>query len=158
MPNDSIIDFTREENMSSKLAVRLIPVVAAALLVGASACKTKEEAKTPLANIGQQQPQENPARAAMSPEARAALDSGNALFREKKFDAALASYRKAAEAAPTSPAPWYGVYMAAQALGNQKLADSAMKQVQTRTGGESPMWSDSSMKKMHSTGEKPTTE
>lgn len=144
--------------MSSKLVVRLIPIAAAALLVGASACKSKEEPKTPLGTMGQQQPQENPARAAMSEEARAALDSGNARFREKKYDAALASYRKAADAAPTSPAPWYGVYMAAQALGDQKLADSAMKQVQTRTGGESPMWSDSSMKKMHSNGEKPATE
>lgn len=61
--------------------------------------------------------------------AQIALDAGNAAYKEKKMDAALASYRAAAAAAPTHAAPWFGVYMVAGAMNNAALADSAMAQV-----------------------------
>jgi hypothetical protein len=65
----------------------------------------------------------------LPPEARAALDAGNAAYRAKRMDVALADFRAAAVAAPTHAAPWFGVYMVAGALNNTALADSAMVHV-----------------------------
>lgn len=58
--------------------------------------------------------------------ARTALDAGNAAYRAKQFDAALAQYRAAAAAAPEHAAPWFGIYMVANDMKNTSLADSAM--------------------------------
>lgn len=59
----------------------------------------------------------------------AALDAGNAAFREKQLDKAIAHYREAAVAAPDHAAPWFGLYMAASELKDTALADSAMARV-----------------------------
>lgn len=61
--------------------------------------------------------------------AMTALDAGNTAYRAKQFDAAIASYRTAAAAAPEHAAPWFGLYMAANELKNTALADSAMQRV-----------------------------
>ena len=61
--------------------------------------------------------------------ARTALDAGNAAYRAKDMDGALASYRAAAAAAPGRAAPWFGVYMVAADMKNMALADSAMANV-----------------------------
>ncbi len=60
----------------------------------------------------------------------AALDAGNAAYRAKDMDKALASYREAIAAAPGQASPWFGVYMVANATKNKALADSAMERVQ----------------------------
>ena len=67
-------------------------------------------------------------------DARAPLDSGNALFRRKAYGAALAQYRIAAQRAPEHAAPFFGIYMAAQALNNPRLADSALAGIKARQG------------------------
>ncbi len=61
--------------------------------------------------------------------AMTALDAGNTAYRAKQFDAAIASYRTAATAAPEHAAPWFGLYMAANEIKNTALADSAMQRV-----------------------------
>ena len=79
---------------------------------------------------------------------RLALDSGNVAFRAGQYAAALTAYRAAAASAPDIAAPWYGVYMVAQATKNQKLADSALAAVRTRSA-DAGLWSDTLMKKAH---------
>jgi hypothetical protein len=62
-------------------------------------------------------------------EAKAALDSGNALFRARNHDGALAQYRTSARLAPTELAPLLGIVMVADATGNAALRDSTMQRI-----------------------------
>jgi hypothetical protein len=90
-------------------------------------------------------------REALSADARAAIDAGNAAYRAGKFDEAIAQYRTAAAAAPDNAAPWYGVLMAAQRTGNTALADSATKAVE-RLSGATGTLTDETMQKVHQGG------
>jgi hypothetical protein len=73
----------------------------------------------------------------LTPLAAAQLDSGNVAFRAQRYDEALKFYRAASNTVPEHASPWYGIYMVAQATGNQGLADSASRAVSRRdTGGE----------------------
>lgn len=69
----------------------------------------------------------------MSANARIPLDSGNKLYRAKRYPEALAQYRLAAARSPGDPTAYYGVFMVAAATKNTKLADSAMQMM--RGGG-----------------------
>ncbi len=89
-----------------------------------------------------------PAPSALPPLARAALDSGNAQLRSKRYDAALASYRVAVKEAPGHVAPEFGIYMVAKRQGNNVLADSALRIINAHTGG-SATWTDSAMRSAH---------
>jgi hypothetical protein len=89
-----------------------------------------------------------PSAGGLPPEARAALDGGNAAFRAGQFEAALGHYRAAALRAPGHAAPWYGVHMAAQKLGRPALADSAMAAIRARTG-DPARWDDSAVRRAH---------
>ena len=60
---------------------------------------------------------------------KAALDSGNVLFRKKSFADALVQYRKAAAGSPGHASPAYGIYMVARATNNIALADSALADI-----------------------------
>ena len=71
----------------------------------------------------------------IGPEAKAALDRGNALFTKKSYAAALVEYRAAAAIAPQHEAPLYGIYMVARALNNAPLAVSALAGMKVRSGG-----------------------
>jgi hypothetical protein len=77
----------------------------------------------------------------MTVKSAALLDSGNVAFRTKQYPLAQQYYEKAAAEVPDQAAPWYGVYMVAQAIKNQTLADSALKMVRTRSGGSDLMGS-----------------
>ena len=118
----------------------------AGLAASLAACKTEQDApKTPIgSNAGQA------ARDVMPPAARAALDSGNVLLRSGDAKGAVAQYTLAANADPNNAAPWYGVMMAAQRAGDQKLADSAAAMVRAKSGN--PQLTDSGMAKMHAEG------
>lgn len=74
------------------------------------------------------------AHALLGPEAKAALDSGNVLFRRKAFTPALAEYRRSADLAPQHTAPLFGIYMVGRATNNPLLADSAMAGIRARNG------------------------
>jgi hypothetical protein len=60
----------------------------------------------------------------MTGPARVALDSGNALFRAKRYQLALEKYRLAARLAPKEAAPLIGMAMVAAVLPDKRLADS----------------------------------
>lgn len=89
-----------------------------------------------------------PAAPPLPPAARTALDSGNAAYRAKAYAQALTQYRAAVAAAPDEAAPYFGIYMAAVALHNAALADSASAEIRSHTGGQ--MLSDSSLRHLHS--------
>ena len=85
---------------------------------------------------------------ALTSDARGALDLGNLEFRAGRFERALAAYRQAAKSAPSSAAPYFGIYMAARKLGNAALADSASRLI-AATGSGAPGLSDSAMRALH---------
>jgi hypothetical protein len=74
------------------------------------------------------------AHSLLGPEAKAALDSGNALYRRKAYVQALAEYRLASDRAPQHAAPLFGIYMVARAMNNSALADSAIAGIRARNG------------------------
>ena len=84
----------------------------------------------------------------LGPAARAALDSGNASYRLKNYSDALRHYRAAALSAPEQAAPWFGIYMIAQATGDKSLADSATAEVRRRTV-DSAAVTDSTLRNTH---------
>jgi len=83
------------------------------------------------------------APAEVSPAAKVALDSGNALFRKKDYDKALEQYRIAAKASPDHAAPWFGINMVAGATKNKALGDSALAEIRKRNAVEPHTGNDS---------------
>ena len=138
-------------------ASRAIGLLALPALLAAGACKqqSKQPAKTPLSAMAGGDSTANP-HTTMSPDARAALDSGNAEYRAGKYDAALKNYRKASELAPLNAAPFYGIYMAAEKLNNKALADSAGVEIRRRESPNTEMLTDSQLKNLHTNGMKTT--
>ena len=129
---------------------------AIALMAVAAACTSKEAPKTPLGHrAGLPLVDTSPAavannpHAVLSPTAKAALDTGNALYRAHDYAGALAAYRHASSLAPAHGAPYYGIYMAASALGQKPLADSALKAFSARTLDAGQILTDSLMKRAH---------
>jgi Flp pilus assembly protein TadD len=59
-------------------------------------------------------------------EGLAQLDGGNEAYSEGDFAKALEHYRLATEVMPDNAAAWFGIAMAATALGDSLAADSAM--------------------------------
>ena len=105
------------------------------------ACGASDDAaKVPL---GAQAPAASEAPAApgvpLSEAAKDLLDAGNNAYRAKQFDVAIAKYREAAVAAPKHAAPWFGVYMAANAMKNTALADSANERVEALSADTSAL-------------------
>ena len=132
-------------------------MIAAICAAAAVACTAKEQPKTPLGRrVGLPTVDTSPAAIAnnphtvLSPAAKAALDSGNAYYRAREYTDALAWYRRASDIAPAHAAPYYGIYMAASALGKNALADSALKAFSARTIDAGQIVSDSLMKHAHS--------
>ncbi len=92
------------------------------------------------------------AHALIGPAAKAALDSGNALFRAKRYAPAMAIYRQAADLAPQHAAPLFGIYMVARATNNMKLADSTLAEISKRSApvpAEVHRFDDSTVKEAH---------
>jgi hypothetical protein len=83
------------------------------------ACAKKDEPKVPLGAA-------KPPNSELIGEARTSLDSGNALFRLKAYDQALAQYERASISAPHETAPLLGILMVSEATGNAKLSESAL--------------------------------
>jgi hypothetical protein len=87
-------------------------------------------------------------RSTLAPAAREAVDRGNAAFRAKRYEEALREYRAAALAAPEHAVPLYGIQMAARALGNSALADSAMRRLRALPTAPKAL-TDSTMREVH---------
>jgi hypothetical protein len=106
---------------------------------GNEASKTPATASTSSAAIVQVKASDT---ADTSPElpadARVSLDSGNALYRAKRYADALVQYRLTARRAPGDPTAYYGIYMVAEATKNRALADTASAALTAR-GAMAPM-------------------
>lgn len=129
---------------------RRLALAAAMIALG---CTAKDEPpKVPLGHIADTARAREQAHALLGQAAKAALDSGNALFRRKAYAEALAQYRAAAELAPQHSAPLFGIYMVARATNNRAMADSALDGIRRRNG---PMPAgphalpDSALRRMH---------
>jgi tetratricopeptide (TPR) repeat protein len=104
------------------MKIRIAALVAAALFVGACDDGSKNAERMTIAEAGAGEDR-------LPAEVREPIDMGNAAYRAKDFETALAYYRQAADRAPDEPTTWFGVAMAAEALGNQPLADSARARI-----------------------------
>jgi tetratricopeptide (TPR) repeat protein len=67
------------------------------------------------------------ARETLDPRVVTQIDSGNAAYRERRYEASLGFYREAARLDPDAAAAWFGVYMAELALGNAAAAEDALR-------------------------------
>lgn len=129
---------------------RLAGATLAAAAIALAACsRASEPPKIPLNQAADASAEATPnPHDLLVPAARTALDSANASFRAGDYQAALTQYRSAAKAQPENVAPYYGVYMVAQKLGDKKLAASAMAEVQSRAKG-SKLLTDTGVTKVH---------
>ena len=66
-------------------------------------------------------------RDTFDPEGIALLDSGNVAYREDDVERALVLFERAADRMPDNAAAWFGVGMAAEAMGRDAQADSAFE-------------------------------
>ena len=126
---------------------RFTPFALGAAVALAACSRQASQPKIPLGQA-QAAPAAQQAPDPLPPSARGALDKGNQAFRAGKYDVALAAYREAASAAPSEAAPYFGVLMVAQKLGNKALADSASRAIAARNGDQQ-MLTDSSMRSLH---------
>jgi tetratricopeptide (TPR) repeat protein len=134
MPSFSISILMAPPTLTRPLAI----LAFACLTTLASACgKDDSGARVPLDQVGSQSGSQSAAGGTLSPEVRAALDRGNEAYRAKRYDEALTAYRDAAAAAPGDAAPYYGIQMAARALGRSALADSAAEKIRVLSPGSS---------------------
>ncbi|MEO7456483.1 MAG: tetratricopeptide repeat protein [Gemmatimonadaceae bacterium] len=147
--------------------VKRHPMRAVALLAVTSAmfaCSSGSD--TPKVPLGERAPADSTqpvavgAHAIIGPRAKAALDSGNALYRKKEYAAALVHYREASELAPQHAAPFFGIYMVARATGKAAMADSALVDIRVRNGPLPPAprsLHDSVLGRMHELAKKKAT-
>ncbi|HEX6589856.1 MAG TPA: hypothetical protein VF039_12610 [Longimicrobiales bacterium] len=75
----------------------------------------------------------------LSPEVRAALDSGNAAYRRHDFESALRHYHAVTEQDRNATAGWFGIYMAQRALGDTIAAQQALEQARDLAPGATIM-------------------
>jgi len=128
---------------------------AIAVAAGAAlACSDRAEPpKIPLTkNVADSVNAVEAAHGLIGPAAKAALDSGNVLFRHKAYAAALAQYRAASALAPQHSAPLFGIYMVARATHNPVMADSALAGIRLRSGAMTPaphVLTDTALQRIH---------
>lgn len=77
------------------------------------------------------------ARQELEPAVLAAIDSGNAAYRERRYAAARDHYAGAARLDDDVAAAWFGLYMAELALGNTEAAEAAMDRARDLAPGAS---------------------
>lgn len=75
------------------------------------------------------------ARAEISPELAAHLDSGNAAYKAKDYARAREHYRAVTRIDENAAAGWFGIYMVEQAQGNAAAADSALERARKQAPG-----------------------
>jgi hypothetical protein len=117
-------------------APRTSTVVIVAVVLALAACERRDDApRTPLDRMGSPSAGSGSGAAgssgrpvdSLNAEARAALARGNEAMRARRHRDALRAYREAAKAAPHNATSYFGIQMAARALGDSALADSAAR-------------------------------
>jgi tetratricopeptide (TPR) repeat protein len=106
------------------MRTRLLLLLSAAL-VGAG-CQS-ESAAANRVTLGAQEAQQS---GGLPTELQSHIDEGNAAYRAKDYEGALRHYQQAADKDPKQATAWFGVAMAASALGDEALAESARQRVQ----------------------------
>ncbi len=99
-----------------------LPLLALALLAG---CSRPQAASTPAAR---------PDSVALQARSQALIDSGNASFKAKDFDAAARRYASAVAIKSDDPAAYYGLGMALSRLGRDEEARAAYAKARTLLG------------------------
>jgi hypothetical protein len=128
-------------------SLKLLRFSSAAAVIGVCACGGNDAPRTPLSAPGSSSgSMHGTAIPAISREAKAALDSGNALFRAKVYDGALSQYRRSAQLAPHELTPLLGMMMVADVRRDSKLADATLIQIRRLN----PAFADSSAMMSHS--------
>jgi Flp pilus assembly protein TadD len=105
------------------MKIRITALIAVGLLAAGCNDGSQSEARMTIGDS-------DPGASRLAAEVREPIDNGNAAYRAKDYEAALAHYRLAAERAPEEPTTWFGVAMAAEALGEQAVADSARVRIE----------------------------
>ena len=108
--------------------------LALALALTGSACAPEEEQRTE----SMTDERARSAREALPDELVSRIDSGNAAYREGRYEEAATVYRRVVEADPDVAAGWFGLYMAERALGNHEAAEEALERAESlasRSGG-----------------------
>jgi hypothetical protein len=115
-------------DMKSLRVLRLRASFAATVTV--DACSGADAPKTPLgaADSGTIAP-DGAMVPAIQGEAKAALDSGNILFRAKAYGRALAQYRRSADLAPAELAPLLGIMMVADVTKDSRLRGATLSRI-----------------------------
>lgn len=126
------------------LGDRRLPLGALAAALALGACGKDEQPHTPLSQLTQgaasTMASDSPTVAgapstSLTDAARQALARGNEAMRAKQYEEALNAYRAAAAASPHNAAPYFGIQMAARAMGNPALADSAGRRIRALSPG-----------------------
>jgi tetratricopeptide (TPR) repeat protein len=114
------------------IRTRHLVVVVMATVAGLGACdRGDDQDRIPLdAGNGMAE-----ARAGWSAEFGAAIDSGNAAYREGRWDDAADHFRQATELEPQVAAAWFGLHMAESARGNDDEAFEALQRAEALTPG-----------------------
>jgi hypothetical protein len=108
----------------------LLRCVCIGLGIAISGCKASDAPKIPLdASRATPGAVSEAPMTGLTAAAKAALDSGNILFREKAYGQALAQYSRSAEMAPSELAPLLGIMMVADVTGDSKLAQSTLPRI-----------------------------
>jgi uncharacterized membrane-anchored protein len=108
-----------------------IPILGLAFLIGG--CQQAEDQET--GSLDRETVRET--RAQLDSALVAALDSGNAAYRNGDYESAREHYQSVVDADEDVAAGWFGIYMAEVALGNQEAADAAMDRARDLAPGAS---------------------
>ncbi len=107
--------------------MHLLVLSACFAALSALACDSgKEEPKIPLAQPPEGSAGEAAGSGSLVGEAKAALDSGNILFRARAYDGALERYRRSSQLAPSELAPLLGILMVADVTKDADLRKKTM--------------------------------
>lgn len=118
--------------MNTSIA-RAATLVAGALMFGLQSGCAPDDQRTDTLDVDRALQQ----REAFPAEGLVELDAGNEAYGRGEYEVALTHYRSATEIMPDNAASWFGIAMAAGALGMTELADSATEQAQSLAPGAS---------------------
>jgi tetratricopeptide (TPR) repeat protein len=113
------------ENRNSPMTKRIILALCAVAV--ATACQSDTEAanRTTLGSA-----EYGGAASGLPAGLQAHIDEGNAAYRAQDYEGALQHYQIAADMDPAQPTAWFGVAMAASAMGDEERAEAARQRVQ----------------------------
>jgi predicted Zn-dependent protease len=104
------------------MKTRLVPLLVLALI--AAGCDNQPEVERVTIGDATEEPTSR-----LAPELQAPIDAGNAAYRARDYEAALRHYQDATRAAPGEATGWFGVAMAAEALGDAATAEQARAEI-----------------------------